>query len=129
MARKNPALVPGFFLAVFAHARGFRGRMPLRVRRVRRTTCALACRAFCYDYWPFSGQRQRSSAMSNSAIARRKTVAVRVGDVTIGGDAPVVVQSMTNTDTADPPFPHFPSRCHGSIAKDCIYMFSRDKVV
>lgn len=26
---------------------------------------------------------------------------VRVGNVTIGGDAPVVVQSMTNTDTAD----------------------------
>jgi (E)-4-hydroxy-3-methylbut-2-enyl-diphosphate synthase len=28
-------------------------------------------------------------------------VAVKVGDVTIGGGAPVVVQSMTNTDTAD----------------------------
>ncbi len=33
--------------------------------------------------------------------ARRRTVAVRVGDVLIGGGAPVVVQSMTNTDTAD----------------------------
>jgi (E)-4-hydroxy-3-methylbut-2-enyl-diphosphate synthase len=32
---------------------------------------------------------------------RRETVAVRVGAVTIGGGAPVVVQSMTNTDTAD----------------------------
>jgi (E)-4-hydroxy-3-methylbut-2-enyl-diphosphate synthase len=32
---------------------------------------------------------------------RKKTRAVRVGDVTIGGGAPVVVQSMTNTDTAD----------------------------
>ncbi len=32
---------------------------------------------------------------------RRRSVAVRVGDVTIGGGAPVVVQSMTNTDTAD----------------------------
>lgn len=32
---------------------------------------------------------------------RRQTVAVRVGAVTIGGGAPVVVQSMTNTDTAD----------------------------
>jgi (E)-4-hydroxy-3-methylbut-2-enyl-diphosphate synthase len=31
----------------------------------------------------------------------RRSVAVRVGNVTIGGDAPVVVQSMTNTDTAD----------------------------
>src|SRR5437870_8561795 len=32
---------------------------------------------------------------------RRNTVAVDVGGVTVGGDAPVVVQSMTNTDTAD----------------------------
>jgi (E)-4-hydroxy-3-methylbut-2-enyl-diphosphate synthase len=32
---------------------------------------------------------------------RRRTVAVRIGAVTVGGDAPVVVQSMTNTDTAD----------------------------
>ncbi|MEX2525605.1 MAG: flavodoxin-dependent (E)-4-hydroxy-3-methylbut-2-enyl-diphosphate synthase [Gammaproteobacteria bacterium] len=34
-------------------------------------------------------------------IPRRRSVGVRVGAVTIGGDAPVVVQSMTNTDTAD----------------------------
>jgi (E)-4-hydroxy-3-methylbut-2-enyl-diphosphate synthase len=33
--------------------------------------------------------------------ARRRTVAVDVGGVTVGGGAPVVVQSMTNTDTAD----------------------------
>src|SRR6202047_126126 len=33
--------------------------------------------------------------------ARHKTVAVNVGNVTVGGGAPVVVQSMTNTDTAD----------------------------
>ena len=32
---------------------------------------------------------------------RRQSVPVRVGDITIGGDAPIVVQSMTNTDTAD----------------------------
>ena len=32
---------------------------------------------------------------------RRHSVAVRVGTVTIGGDAPIVVQSMTNTDTTD----------------------------
>ena len=32
---------------------------------------------------------------------RRQTVAVKVGNVTVGGGAPVVVQSMTNTDTAD----------------------------
>ncbi len=33
--------------------------------------------------------------------ARRQSVGVSVGDVRVGGGAPVVVQSMTNTDTAD----------------------------
>jgi len=32
---------------------------------------------------------------------RRSSVPVKVGDVTVGGDAPIVVQSMTNTDTVD----------------------------
>jgi len=32
---------------------------------------------------------------------RHKTVGVKVGHVTVGGGAPIVVQSMTNTDTAD----------------------------
>lgn len=32
---------------------------------------------------------------------RRKTIKVMVGGVAVGGDAPIVVQSMTNTDTAD----------------------------
>jgi (E)-4-hydroxy-3-methylbut-2-enyl-diphosphate synthase len=36
-----------------------------------------------------------------SEIERHRTHAVRVGSVVIGGGAPVVVQSMTNTDTAD----------------------------
>jgi (E)-4-hydroxy-3-methylbut-2-enyl-diphosphate synthase len=35
-------------------------------------------------------------------ITRRESTSVRVGDVTIGGGAPVAVQSMTNTDTRDP---------------------------
>ena len=34
-------------------------------------------------------------------IHRRKTVTAEVGGVRVGSDAPVVVQSMTNTDTAD----------------------------
>jgi len=34
-------------------------------------------------------------------IQRRKTVSVKIGNVRVGSDAPVVVQSMTNTDTAD----------------------------
>jgi (E)-4-hydroxy-3-methylbut-2-enyl-diphosphate synthase len=34
-------------------------------------------------------------------VSRRQTVEVDVGGVRVGGDHPVVVQSMTNTDTAD----------------------------
>ncbi|HVN21185.1 MAG TPA: flavodoxin-dependent (E)-4-hydroxy-3-methylbut-2-enyl-diphosphate synthase, partial [Dongiaceae bacterium] len=34
-------------------------------------------------------------------IQRRKTYTATVGGVRVGSDAPVVVQSMTNTDTAD----------------------------
>jgi len=33
--------------------------------------------------------------------SRHNTVGVKVGDICIGGKSPVVVQSMTNTDTAD----------------------------
>jgi (E)-4-hydroxy-3-methylbut-2-enyl-diphosphate synthase len=36
-----------------------------------------------------------------SALPRRPSVAVCIGQVTVGGGGPVVVQSMTNTDTAD----------------------------
>jgi (E)-4-hydroxy-3-methylbut-2-enyl-diphosphate synthase len=34
-------------------------------------------------------------------IRRRRSIAAVVGGVRVGGDAPIVVQSMTNTDTAD----------------------------
>jgi (E)-4-hydroxy-3-methylbut-2-enyl-diphosphate synthase len=36
-----------------------------------------------------------------ASIQRRKTVTCTIGNVRVGSDAPVVVQSMTNTDTAD----------------------------
>src|SRR5215468_8260389 len=39
--------------------------------------------------------------MTSSLIPRRASLPVAVGGVVIGGDAPIVVQSMTNTDTAD----------------------------
>ena len=39
--------------------------------------------------------------MSASVQERHKSVAVDVGGVAVGGAAPIVVQSMTNTDTAD----------------------------
>lgn len=40
-------------------------------------------------------------SQNNISSPRRISVGVRVGTITIGGDAPVIVQSMTNTDTAD----------------------------
>ena len=33
---------------------------------------------------------------------RRSSIPVKIGAVTVGGDHPVIIQSMTNTDTADP---------------------------
>jgi (E)-4-hydroxy-3-methylbut-2-enyl-diphosphate synthase len=41
-------------------------------------------------------------AKSQFRFNRRHTVPVRIGDVGVGGNNPIVVQSMTNTDTADP---------------------------
>ena len=38
---------------------------------------------------------------NNNPIQRHPTVPVQVGHVIVGGNSPVVVQSMTNTDTAD----------------------------
>lgn len=39
--------------------------------------------------------------MLGIVTSRRKSRKAQVGNVAIGGDAPIVVQSMTNTDTAD----------------------------
>ncbi|WP_456085328.1 flavodoxin-dependent (E)-4-hydroxy-3-methylbut-2-enyl-diphosphate synthase [Methylophaga lonarensis] len=38
---------------------------------------------------------------SDFSIQRRKSRQIMVGDVAIGGDAPIAVQSMTNTETTD----------------------------
>ena len=35
-------------------------------------------------------------------ILRRKTKKIKVGNIYVGGDAPISVQSMTNTLTTDP---------------------------
>ena len=48
-----------------------------------------------------SGEQQRSAGGWDALSPRRSTVVVDVGGVEIGGDHPIVVQSMTNTDTAD----------------------------
>ncbi len=41
------------------------------------------------------------AAPLTAPLGRQRTVGVDVGGVTVGGVAPIVVQSMTNTDTAD----------------------------
>lgn len=41
------------------------------------------------------------SSYYSEVFARRKSVGVNVGGVTVGGEGAIVVQSMTNTDTAD----------------------------
>jgi len=47
-------------------------------------------------------QRHSSKGFMEAAISKRhKTVGVKVGKIQVGGGAPVVVQSMTNTDTVD----------------------------
>ena len=38
---------------------------------------------------------------SAAPLERRQSIPVHVGNVQVGGGAPIVVQSMTNTDTAD----------------------------
>ncbi len=43
-----------------------------------------------------------NEAIDGQSAVRRQSRLVRIGRVLVGSDAPVVVQSMTNTDTADP---------------------------
>ncbi|MET3589216.1 (E)-4-hydroxy-3-methylbut-2-enyl-diphosphate synthase [Bartonella silvatica] len=43
----------------------------------------------------------RTAYYLSKPLERRRSVGVAVGDVMVGGDNPIVVQSMTNTDTAD----------------------------
>ena len=44
---------------------------------------------------------QKIDIRQNNQIIRHKTHKVKVGNAYIGGDAPILIQSMTNTDTAD----------------------------
>ena len=52
------------------------------------------------QWWCAYGEG-RAPGIIDGMISRRTSLAVKVGAVTIGGNAPIVVQSMTNTDTAD----------------------------
>ena len=38
---------------------------------------------------------------TNNKITRRKSSLIKVGNVSVGGDSPISVQSMTNTNTED----------------------------
>jgi len=44
---------------------------------------------------------QPAQRASTPAHPRRRAIAVNIAGIVVGGDAPIVVQSMTNTDTAD----------------------------
>src|SRR5512133_4387452 len=48
-----------------------------------------------------AGWYDESRGDSMTMRSRRRPVGVKVGDVQVGGDSPIVVQSMANTDTAD----------------------------
>ena len=45
--------------------------------------------------------RSQNDNRKTQVITRRKSTAVQVGGITVGGQSPIVVQSMTNTHTAD----------------------------
>src|SRR5215468_2653903 len=66
--------------------------MPKRANR----HVAAACPPYYIGLTVLSLERSRMASP-----LRHKSVAVNVGGVTVGGGAPIVVQSMTNTDTAD----------------------------
>jgi (E)-4-hydroxy-3-methylbut-2-enyl-diphosphate synthase len=61
-------------------------------------------RSLCVRADALGSEDKRRPAMTgyfSSPFPRRASVGVDVGGVVVGGGAPVVVQSMTNTDTAD----------------------------
>src|SRR5579871_2524668 len=53
------------------------------------------------NYFANGSQAKSGKLKRMASIQRRKSVTAKIGNVRVGGDVPVVVQSMTNTDTAD----------------------------
>src|SRR3954466_3776477 len=85
-----------------------RGTPPLRdpVRRKRRDARVRNAKIRGYPRLscgksPYGCLSHPMSALQRPTITRHRTRIVRVGGIAIGGGAPIVVQSMTNTDTAD----------------------------
>lgn len=71
-----------------------------KARRAFFLKLAIARDAYtCYKFQ--QDMRESLISMENDSKTRRKTKEIHVGSVKIGGDAPIVVQSMTNTDTRD----------------------------
>src|SRR6185369_8549060 len=66
-----------------------------------RNTCACPMTTGRSTLRRTSRSRWRASRSTEPGMSRRISTQVRVGKIAIGGGAPVVVQSMTNTDTAD----------------------------
>jgi len=52
-------------------------------------------------WWEDPAEQTKMSVRPYREIVRRKSRRVMVGDVPVGGDSPISVQSMTNTPTAD----------------------------
>src|SRR5687768_17347699 len=80
-------------MSCFSSSRGH----PAFIRGPRRATFL---QPDCHYHRQFR-HRLNAPLQSSSAPVRRTTVVVDVGGVMVGGHHPVVVQSMTNTDTAD----------------------------
>jgi (E)-4-hydroxy-3-methylbut-2-enyl-diphosphate synthase len=56
----------------------------------------------CRDYYYYRGGRELVVQVnSTTVIKRRPSRKIMVGNVPVGGDAPIAVQSMTNTETCD----------------------------
>jgi (E)-4-hydroxy-3-methylbut-2-enyl-diphosphate synthase len=58
--------------------------------------------AFPHHYVHAMSQQSSSMPRAAEPARRRDSIAVRIDNVVVGGGAPIVVQSMTNTDTEDP---------------------------
>src|SRR5262252_3415113 len=59
------------------------------------------CRPPSLAQWPSERRRNVIIGLSMPTLKLHRTVGVKVGHVQVGGGAPIVVQSMTMTDTAD----------------------------
>lgn len=81
---------------------GSSARPPFFVRRIRKEPplCKLAIARRTYPCYKISkGKDESARHMEEASIFRRKSRIIRIGSVRIGGDEPIAVQSMTNTDT------------------------------